>query len=214
MKEIKIKNENGEWVTTEISEDSFKNIAKNIKPKFKVGDWVIVQSANQCGEGNGVFKNNWFSRLYDKNDGPATGMLDHEADFIVDNSPEGLSSRVKIKKSHIIRLATEEEIKAYLIKEAERRGYEDGVKVKCLVGGLVEELDLGFNGYDYGGDDGFWYDDTCIYHNGKWAEIIKDNTIQIGDYEAEYTGERVKVGCQVVNFATVKELYKAMKKLR
>jgi hypothetical protein len=78
--------------------------------EFKVGDWVIVKSYAQAKEGNGVRTENLITKLYDASrfdELDVTGMLKRESDFIVKDG----SKYFAIRKSHIIRRVTLEEIK-------------------------------------------------------------------------------------------------------
>lgn len=69
-------------------------------------------------------------------------------------------------------LATEEEVFNALKKEAEKRGYKVGSRVKCLKDGEIEtinKIDYVFL-FDY---NRLWIHGNCkIFENGKWAEII------------------------------------------
>ena len=76
---------------------------------------------------------------------------------------------------------TKDEIKNHLIEEAEKRGYKEGVKVKCLseVGG-TGILKNRINEYDIEKDKLWHYSSdgaTLIYKQGKWAEIIEEKPV-------------------------------------
>lgn len=76
-------------------------------------------------------------------------------------------------------LATEEEVKEALKKEARRRGFKEGVKIgKSMLSddynhnNILTSDELYFNElHDYGY---IWIGNVLIYDNGKWAEIIQE----------------------------------------
>lgn len=69
-------------------------------------------------------------------------------------------------------LATEEEVEQALIKEAEKRGYKVGCKVKCLSANEIVNIDC-IDFYFWIDRSKLWLNDNClIFYNGKWAEII------------------------------------------
>lgn len=86
------------------------------------------------------------------------------------------------------RLATPEEIKSHLIKEAERRGFKKGVKVDRSCFKNVKSwhvsrgtADVYSDGWHYADDDSLMIGGYGIYHKGVWAEIIpsvKELTMQ------------------------------------
>lgn len=98
-----------------------------------------------------------------------------------------------------VRDATEEEIKNHLIKE---------VKMRYKIGDhIISALDDKYNGsisamsIDYMNSseivipvhDGYIY----VYHNGKWAEIIKEEEIKIGKYNTKInTDGSIDVECE------------------
>lgn len=100
--------------------------------EYKVGDWVIVKSVDQGGSGNGIFTDNLIAQLCVKDISNATGILSENADFSVKNK----SKYYNIKKTHIQRKATPEEIKAAQYPQIEVNGYkgeffDDYVKFGC-----------------------------------------------------------------------------------
>lgn len=76
-------------------------------------------------------------------------------------------------------LATEEEVKTALIKEAEKRGFKKGTIIKeCLEGG---DFDAKINGKQFEVScNSLWIDsytngkNVCIFKEGKWAEITSE----------------------------------------
>lgn len=87
----------------------------------------------------------------------------------------------KLTECRYERDATEEEVFNALKKEAEKRGYKVGSRVKCLKDGEIEninEIDYDFY-FDY---SRLWINEDCkIFDNGKWAEIISqpDEVIEL-----------------------------------
>jgi hypothetical protein len=190
MKTIKIKTDYGEWKEIEVSDESFKSIEKETRPKFKVGDWVY------CAIHNAPY--------------PVRRI----------ESLSGRCGRDKYGGIHLedcsYRHAASEEIKEHLIKEAEKRGFKEGLPL-----GKVNPREYSYSGvitsdeWDYDIDqDWLRCVGATIYWKGEWAEIVEDDTIKIGDYDVDVTAHSVKVGCQKVDFNTVKKIYKQMKKLR
>lgn len=82
--------------------------------------------------------------------------------------------------------ANEQEVKDALIKEAERIGYKEGVEIKHLLYERVGFLDYGFTGFRNNCFTEFWYKGLIVMKDGKWATIIKDETIKIGGYEVKF----------------------------
>ncbi len=125
------------------------------KPEFKVGQWVI-----------GITKP--YNPSYPKK------IKSIDVDCIV-YYEDGGSDRYYSEHSHkpFCRLATEDEIKAQLVKEAKERGYKHGVMIVSVVSGDCATL----NGerVDYDNErDILTMNSWSIYSNGKWAEIIKE----------------------------------------
>ena len=98
-----------------------------------------------------------------------------------------------------------------LIKEAERRGYKKGVKVKCLKDWHTKDQNgdgtIKTNDFMYEtSTDILWTDsnsiDYCIYEQGKWAEIVKDEKIIVNGHEMHKDGDRIWFGNQCTKFTT------------
>lgn len=73
-----------------------------------------------------------------------------------------------------------------LIKEAEKVGFKPGVKIISVVGteGILTNGSLSYRKSE---DKLVWNDgEYYIFHNGKWAEIIKDERIKIDSYEVVF----------------------------
>ena len=210
MEKIKIKKD-GQWVEAEISTESFESISKSLEPEVKVGDWVFIKNIDfsirypmETGDVKRISSIDRIGYLYDWyisfDDGCFGGSY---------------SDR---KKGRYLRLATEAEIKEHLEKELIRRGYVKGAEVidlcnrggRTLTGGNYTDHDTkdGYRKESRDNPEQFWMKAdsgdgiVCVYENGKFAEIIKDNTIQIDGCEVKYTGESVTTGCLEVPFDT------------
>ena len=105
------------------------------------------------------------------------------------------------------------EVEDMMIKEAEKRGFVKGVRYKCVLAGTKEELKKEFKLYPGTANqltDGWG---GSVFYNGQWAEIIKDDVIEIGGYEVyfavnggiavngkEYTPTQVEAARAVLQF--------------
>jgi len=89
-------------------------------------------------------------------------------------------------------LATEQEVKDALIKEAERRGYKEGVEIKHPLYRTVGFLDNDITGFKNNCFTEFWYKGSIVMKDGKWATIIKDDVISIGGYKVVFAESRWK----------------------
>ncbi|MFW6272292.1 MAG: hypothetical protein ACOC2U_00745 [bacterium] len=98
----------------------YDNVLEKVEDDYQVGDWVVVKNYDQCDEGNGVTTKNLITKLWDINDtegkGWVSGMGKYESSFIVHDpfSENRWSDTDKgyryIKKGHIIRMASGQEI--------------------------------------------------------------------------------------------------------
>lgn len=88
----------------------------------------------------------------------------------------------------IDRPATPEEVQSMLIKEAERRGYKQGMSFIYPWYTGKEVCTPLFDGrtYYYPYDDRLEYFGVAVYKQGRWAEIVKDSPIKIGGYEVKF----------------------------
>lgn len=109
------------------------------------------------------------------------------------------------------RLATDDEVKAMLVREAEKR-FIPGTKVflvnsidRCLskTKNITNELDYVYNPES---DCLCQYGAGNVYAAGIWAEIIKDEAITIGGYNARYEGNVVRFGCKAFSLEQVNQL--------
>lgn len=116
------------------------------------------------------------------------------------------------------RLATPEEIKTALVKEAEKKfpvgsvihpvNHDEKTITRSLKTIVRAETQ-----YTYNEDN----DTLCgtygtgnVYSGGTWAEIITEPVITIGGYKAEYSGDTVKFGCKSFIKRNVEALDSAM----
>ena len=73
--------------------------------------------------------------------------------------------------------ATDKEVKQALIKEAIKKGFKEGVSVKCLNDGIVRvirEYCINTPCWEVDVKGGFNLGISTVMLNGKWAEIIKE----------------------------------------
>jgi len=152
MKEVKQINETSIEVDGVIYEKKAEP-----QPEFRVGDWVIGVNAYPITPARiiNVKQNNHLS-------------LNNYSGYCHDDVIWCGKDRV------FIRLATKEEIKSYLKEEAKRRGYYEAKRVKPLweVNVPYWSIDSNSNYIRYESDSLFF--SSCIYTNGKWAEIIPE----------------------------------------
>lgn len=130
--------------------------------------------------------------------------------------------------------ATDKEVEEALIKEAERRGFKEGAKFKCLELGKIREYKQ-YDSKDWGTgknlslryfsdgnhlfcNDGLWNKDiiSCsnpsIFRDGKWAEIIKDEPVKVGGYEVKKgLFNDCVIGCKKINLLQVHNIRVFMK---
>lgn len=147
-------------------------LLKELTPKqeFEVGKWYIATS--------GSFKDYLIK------------FLKHEESYIVSKEwfTPALNDYV-IQEGFfdsIQRPATKEEIQTALVKEAEKRGFKEGVEYKSMISPFT---------YKYKGNLKYIADEDklvdngecTIYHQGKFAEIITEPKIMIGGkYEVKF----------------------------
>jgi hypothetical protein len=115
---------------------------------FKAGEWVVVKSYEQSGEGNGIITKDLVCQLLDIKfalNHMVTGILEQYRDFIVEEN----GFYYGIKKRHIIRRATPEEIektKTFKLSNGKevrinKKGiYADGVNGEISILGLKNLL--------------------------------------------------------------------------
>ena len=142
------------------------------KPKFEVGRW---------------YKSNYTKTLFYLTI-PAVGDKQYGYGFGHDGRWHDLDESEKYWNELVAIPATTEEVKSALVKEAEKRGFKEGVNVKSLLyaKGKIDSNIFSFditknNTRLYVGENGQFN----IFDNGQWAEIIKDDVIKIGGYDVE-----------------------------
>jgi len=139
--------------------------------EFKVGDWVFEKER--------VFtmrpRVTRITKIEKTNEEPRIWAEDYS----------GTSWMVEGEFKREYRLATPAEIEEHLKKEAERRGYKPGVRIKYMLQGGLSDIheriitirDIDFR-YDSLEDELCLY--SCgnfsarLYSQGKWAEILPD----------------------------------------
>lgn len=133
------------------------------KSELEVGKWYKHKSS-----GNDYLVNY-------KGDGIAYGFFNGSYGFDWGFNEDRINQGAK--------LATEEEVKTALVKEAEKRGFKKGNETTCLTanGGVIISAPY-LNGSDLsvkvdGANSGY----ADIFNNGKWATIIKETEVSLTD---------------------------------
>lgn len=164
--------------------------------KFKVGDWV-----KYIGVSSTICKNGYIYKLEDID---SDGWVYHICD---DGSRNGYR-----KKNY--KLATKQEIEQHLIAEAKRRGFGKGIK---WINPIYENYEFASKGNftsEFSGDNiiYLYLDHNTIYNKGEWAEIIKDEEIEISGYKAKFDKARktVQFGCKTITLEELKAVLVVM----
>lgn len=106
------------------------------------------------------------------------------------------------------RLATKGEIERYLIKEAKRRGFKEGVKFNSLIN-TGKYVHSGKYAYHYDTGATSWKEcltdgsNSFMYADGIWADIIKGGKIEIGGYEVKFCGDVLPKGKSEGSYTTI-----------
>lgn len=204
--------------TGDFAQDVVHDYLSKVNPKFKNGDWVkVVQSGYNASDfnnlinvgGRGVYNSIDYDKTLYRIDGQIKlweGNGCHSQYCYPLKSGDNYCGYVY---EAALSLATPKEIESHLIKEAKRRGYKEGAKVRCLMTKTPLEL-TSFNYYN--SPDSLDSDQLAfnceenkgevaciIYKQGQWAEIIKDEPIKIGGYEVKFKKGKVSVGCREVS---------------
>lgn len=149
-------------------------LRKEVKPKFEVGKWYKYHNAICCYNGN--------------NEGYGI------------SSSLNWASDCNMTSIEFWTPATDKEVEEALIKEAERRGFKRGVKIKNEIGTWNICGDRHFFVYEKNKLD-FGYE-CNIFNNGFWAEIIKDEPIKVGCYDVKkeltIDGYIYRIGCKII----------------
>lgn len=178
---------------------------REVKP-FKVGDWVIT---------------NGYSELYDGKALRITRFYEDRYFYFEPCLADSHNSEIE----NIVRLATTEEIRCRLDAERIKRGIVKGVKIKCLRGWSEQDNEGGIiktDAFVYSGGDSFWTNDHrgmdyCVYENGVWAEIIKEEEkIMICGYEVKISDDKttIHVGCRKYYNGNIENLRQEMEFLK
>lgn len=86
-----------------------------------------------------------------------------------------------------LELATEEEVKSALIKEAERRGFKSGAKFKSASSGDIFEAGNSEDLILFQNLQTLSYPMGCIFKDGIWADIVKTKYLTKKQAEEELT---------------------------
>lgn len=169
-------------------------LRKEVKPKFEVGKWYTYNDASHIFNITEI-KND---KIYGYGHSPISGWT---------NVTEWYDSKRIIP-------ATDKEVEEALIKEAERRGFKEGVKFKDMYSEI--ELRNGvflYNCSDYGTCliDNSKSSGNYIFWGGKWAEIIKDEPIKVGGYEVKKDSHFFRIGCKTVSYNRLESLRMIMR---
>jgi len=158
-----------------------KELPELFEKEFKVGDWVIGKKPLRPLEPRKILE--------------IKGDLCLYSDF-----QDGVANNGAGPKH--LRHATTEEIKAHLVKEAERRGYSmESVIVAYWHNDTPDKISNGFRTYNLFEytieSDLLLMNRWEIYRDGKWATIVEDNIEMTLDeakkrLEGE-TGKKVKI---------------------
>lgn len=156
------------WLDVCIAANKFISKEVALLPTFKVGDWVITTTETR-------------SFVYKPQKGEIFRVSGIEEYNVLFSSDEGVAK-------NRIRLATKEEIKSHLLKEAEERGFKLGVKYKSAFDGLNNGIIEGMF-VEENFDNTWCVKDEChiwVYNGStdKWAEIIpQEKKLFFGDVE-------------------------------
>lgn len=186
-------------IVTSIKELITQGFIVPLQKVFKKGDWIFAQKDNFTAvfEYNGTIDacNNYECIQGVKYKNNIFYQFRENTAFFRTNSGE--------------RLATSEEIKKSLITIAKEKGFKQGVKIKSPVYKKIQTINReGFKFNEYTNSlsvSSDMYDTSSangdfIYYNGEWAEIIKEEALQISGYIVkfhEFEGKNVvSIGCR------------------
>lgn len=143
-------------------EEAIERLSK--KEEFQVGDWVVTII------NNGTFPRNTIARIKeDCGDGTLAVATDYDYWYY---------------RPRHIRKATKEEIETHLIKEAHKRGFKPGVKIKrSHLWSDCNNQDVTLKksyhpGYNHV-EDRLDFCSVYVYNKGKWAEIIDEEVLTL-----------------------------------
>jgi hypothetical protein len=162
---------------------------RNPKPEFEVGKWYIFNFTTVNGRLKTLLRFEkkcgdtvWYSEAI-----LASGIW-KENDYVSYS-----------KKDDVFELADENTVKDALVKEAEKRGFKVGNKIKrdinlmpnCSSGVITLTEECGYN-YEFNSDN-LNFCGWCIYLKGKWAEIVKEPSLTFGGHEVTIEKEGIVI---------------------
>jgi hypothetical protein len=104
-----------------------------------------------------------------------------------------------------LKLATESEIKEAILKGCEQNGIVEGAMVKSLMRNKIFEI-TDINSIEYYSSNDLWSCGACIFDNGKFAEVVKEEKIiETSQYSIYRSGNETKIYKNGAYEATVKE---------
>lgn len=185
------------------------------KEEFKVGDWVIFnKSGGNIAREFPLHIPLRINRLSQKFQSPG----DCNAYF-----EDGNAARLSTvdggyqlgKYEKWFRRATKEEIETYLLEEAKRR-YPVGTKF------YPAHVDEGIVSYIVKGKwrlnsnrERIWVEinglETYvpnIYYQGKWAEIIKEEELEVSGYKIQKEKDGIKIGCEFFSTSELSSIFR------
>lgn len=170
-----------EWIKLDgaYSNGKAKVIIEKFKPKLEAGKWYKFAWSDKPDEIRGIY---FVEKVYG-----IKVFFSYGIDFIRNE----WKTKDWHSALHVWEEATKEEVEQALIKEAKKRGYVEGARVKCLYFNKEYTLTSEKHWEAFDGKEllmvekegtGVW-----IFQNGKWAEIVKTS------FAGENIGKRVRV---------------------
>lgn len=160
---------------------SGKNYRVSQPQNYTIPSWLIENSI-EWEEVKETLSNNWYK--YEQN--PANwwlGYINEDFTYYGFNGGEWFDCEgIKLSDTSYWRytLATKKEISTYLINEAKKR-YKVGDKVKSVLSNndyVLREIDFVY----LEDENSLNADGVRLFHNGKWASIIKEENIEFSYY--------------------------------
>lgn len=149
--------------TFKITQEQIKEALKNPKVFLEAGKWYI-------GIYNGRELLFNFSGDYDKDNDPLGYGFNLSNEYI---DLDSLGWRL-----HTFKPATPEQVKEALVNEAKKRGYKAGVTVKRAVNEM--KLDIKMDNLVFVKSmNALYMNSVCIFHDGKWAEIVEETELEV-----------------------------------
>ncbi len=97
--------------------------------------------------------------------------------------------------------ATDKEVEEALIKEAKKRGFKEGVKIKSIYSETTYNTRHSGFGF-YPSDYSIYFGNWLIFKDGIWAEIIKDEPLKVCGYEVKKKADDsdiFEIGCKHIH---------------